>query len=526
MPDRRGKAIGLLLLFLSAWLATISPAQAQQATTAPLDSALANTVASPPDPAKLHQLAGLLNDPSIRAWLAAGSPVNIVPAGGISRPVPDRRPMMASAMPMMSMPGNGVAEAVVTNVEMTRAFLHDLTLVVPKAPAELHKGWQVLSIDLEAQGLHSVLFALVVFVALGFGCEKLFWWASSGFRQRMIATRLTSPRDRFRAAAYRLVYGLGVVLAFAVGSIGAFLLLDWQPLLQYIVLAYLQVVLVIRIVLVLGRFLLAPGAERFRLLPMTTAAARFWFIWSAVITGWFFFVQHSLRILNELGVARDVIVLLGLPCGLVLLGFAIYTVWASPDADEPRLVKRSHRIGPWALSIYLVGVWLMLFSGSTKPFYIGVVLLLMSMAIRGTNRMAANMLRPELPTGDEATDGEAADNQVSPLVAVSLERGVRAALLIGGAWIIASLLEIDLAALTIRDTLPMRLLRGVINASIVVLLADFVWHLLRSWIDQQVLIAAERSGDGGKLEKSLHLYPCEQPLGWLVSARKARRGAL
>jgi hypothetical protein len=64
----------------------------------------------------------------------------------------------------------------------------------------------------------------------------------------------------------RSTYGLLMLLVFAIGSIGAFLLLDWPPLLKQIV---------------LGRFLLAPGAERFRLVPMVTATARFWCVWSA-----------------------------------------------------------------------------------------------------------------------------------------------------------------------------------------------------------------------------------------------------
>jgi hypothetical protein len=79
----------------------------------------------------------------------------------------------------------------------------------------------------------------------------------------------------------RSTYGLLMLLVFAIGSIGAFLLLDWPPLLQQIVLGYLAVLLIVRLVLVLGRFLLAPGAERFRLVPMVTATARFWCVWSA-----------------------------------------------------------------------------------------------------------------------------------------------------------------------------------------------------------------------------------------------------
>ena len=84
------------------------------------------------------------------------------------------------------------------------------------------------------------------------------------------------------------------------------------------------------------------------------------------------------------------------------------------------------------------------------------------------------------------------------LTAVTLERGLRAALLIGGAYLIAWILGLDFGALTARDTLAMRLLRGAINAVVIVLLADFAWHLARAWIDCRLAEATiRRQADGG-----------------------------
>ena len=131
----------------------------------------------------------------------------------------------------------------------------------------------------------------------------------------------------------RGTYGLLVLLAFAVGSIGAFLLFDWPPLLKQIVLGYLLVFLIVRLVLVLGRFLLAPGAERFRLVPMATATARFWFVWSAILVGWFFFVKFTLSGLAVLGISRPAGYLVGLACGVLLVGLALYVVWRHPARE-------------------------------------------------------------------------------------------------------------------------------------------------------------------------------------------------
>ena len=100
---------------------------------------------------------------------------------------------------------------------------------------------------------------------------------------------LWTKGERLRALGRRAFYGLCVLLAFAIGSVGAFLLFEWPPLLKEVVLAYLMVFLIVRLVLVLGRFLLAPGAERFRVIPTATPSARSGCLVSHP-RGWFAFV--------------------------------------------------------------------------------------------------------------------------------------------------------------------------------------------------------------------------------------------
>jgi len=113
-------------------------------------------------------------------------------------------------------------------------------------------------------------------------------------------------------------------------------------------------------------------------------------------------------------------------------------------------------------------------------------------------RLAAHhVLRP--PGSEAAAD-------VRSLTAVALGRGLRAALLIGGAYLIAWILGLDLGRLTARDTLETRLLRGAINAVIIALLADFAWHLARAWIDRKLSEAASGgTGEGGEARRRARL---------------------
>ena len=284
--------------------------------------------------------------------------------------------------------------ALARHLEGTRAFVRDLAAAAPTVPDQLGRAWGRVAGEMQARGPLGIVLLLAVFAALGFGLEWLFWWATAGFRRWMIGVELTTPEERLRAVGLRTGYGLGVLLAFALGSIGGFLLFDWPPLLKQIVLTYLSLVLIVRLVLVLGRILLAPAAERFRVLPMATPTARFWFVWTALLVGWFFFVRFSLDLLDMLGMTRPAQFVVGMSAGIALLGMALFVVWRHPDAGTGQSVHGGHRLGSWALSLYLVAVWLLLFTGSATPFYIGVVLLLLPIVIRSSNRAVNHLLRP------------------------------------------------------------------------------------------------------------------------------------
>ena len=434
-----------------------------------------------PSPEELRTLANLLRDPAIQSWLQAQA--EGAPAGA----------------PQASTSGEAatVHQMMAGRVDAMRAFLRQLTAAVPTLPDELARAWTTLAAERQEHSGPRVVVLLAVFAALGFGVEWLFWWATSGFRERMIAIRLETTHDRLRAVGLRAAYGLGVLLAFAIGSIGAFLLFQWPPLLRQIVLAYLLVFLVVRLVLVLGRILLAPGAERFRVIPMATPSARFWFLWSTVLVGWFLFVKVTLDLLAVLGVSRPAGYLVALACGVVLVGLTLYVVWRHPARESGEPASREHRLGAWLLSLYVVVVWLLLFTGSATPFYVGVVLLLLPIALRCVHLAVAHVLRPE---------GSTAADAVPSLTAVTVERGLRATLLIGGAYLIAWLLGLDLAAMTMRDTLATRLMRGAINAVVILLLADFAWHLARAWIDCRLAEAsAGGTAEAGELRRRARL---------------------
>ena len=157
--------------------------------------------------------------------------------------------------------------------------------------------------DLGTYGRAKELLLLAVFVALGFGVEWLFRKATGRIRARLDGLPLATVNDRLRIVAVRSAFAVGLVAAFALGSVGAFLALDWPPLLREMVFGYLMVFLVILVAIVVGHFLLAPHHERFRICPAATAAARFWCRRLAVFVGWFAFGYVEIGLLTTLGLS-------------------------------------------------------------------------------------------------------------------------------------------------------------------------------------------------------------------------------
>lgn len=77
------------------------------------------------------------------------------------------------------------------------------------------------------------------FALLGFCIEWLFRHTTGRVRTRLRDNRLDTVPQRLLGATTRFAIGLGQVIAFALGSIGAFPPFEWPPPLKNIVLDYL-----------------------------------------------------------------------------------------------------------------------------------------------------------------------------------------------------------------------------------------------------------------------------------------------
>ncbi|HVR67820.1 MAG TPA: mechanosensitive ion channel family protein [Verrucomicrobiae bacterium] len=411
-------------------------------------------------PAKVQELLKLLDDPAVREWLAQHQSDT-----SAAQPTPPNAPAEEAMGPSSYFAGR---------VAAIREHMAGLVAALPTLPDEFERAGIILGLEFQERGLIKILLLIAVFVGLGFGAERLFYWIAKGIEVWIMALPLDTVVQRLRAIAVRLAYGIGMVTSFAIGSVGGFLALDWPPLLREIVLGYLLAFLVLRLTLVAARFILSPGGERFRILPMSTEAAWFWTKRLGLFVGWLAFGWVTVGLLATLGMGIEARRLLAYALGLVLLVIALESIWRHPV--EPPAVRS--RAKTWLLSAFAVALWLLWVVSAMPTFWLLVVVVALPFALRLTQRAVDHLLRPP---------GAAAQEESTPgVIAASLARGLRALIIIGAALLLAWAWQLDFGALTAQDTWGTRLLRGGLNAVVIVLLADFAWHVLKALIDRKL----------------------------------------
>src|SRR4029077_20549222 len=170
-----------------------------------------------------------------------------------------------------------------------RAHIVALAAAVPDLPNQLERGSRLITVELGDGGCTRALLLLVFFAALGFGVEWLFRRATKRAQERLEGLPMETVRERLHLITLSLVFIVGGLLAFAVGSVGAFLAFDWPPLLREMVSGYLAAILATRGAVGVRPLVLAPKAESFRIIPVDTVAARFWCRRAVAFVGWFAF---------------------------------------------------------------------------------------------------------------------------------------------------------------------------------------------------------------------------------------------
>jgi small-conductance mechanosensitive channel len=280
------------------------------------------------------------------------------------------------------------------------------------------------------------------------------------------------------------------VAAFALGSIGPFLAFDWPPLLRQMLFGLLVAFLVVRIANAVGHFLLAPHHERFRIIPVDAMAARFWQRRLVAFVGWFAFGWVIVGFGIPLGYTLEARQLVAYLLGLGLLTIALEAVWRRPatlsesrEVASPATRHFGRGAANAALTVGLVLLWVTWVVRAMGTFWLILIALMLPLAISVTRRAVDNLLRP--PGSPQVADGP------PRVLAVCIERGIRAALIIGAVAVLAWGWGIDIANFRGQETLVSRVADGVMSTVVILLIADLLWQATKTAIDRKLVEAAD-----------------------------------
>lgn len=142
---------------------------------------------------------------------------------------------------------------------------------VEQAPDLVQSRWREQVTD--SRRVQSLTFVMI-FLFLGAGLEWLLRQYTNPVRRRLEIRLIKTPTQRITAAVTRAGLAFSGLLAFAVGSIGAFSVFDWPPILFALILNLLMAIVAIRAVGTTLLLFLAPYVPRLRLVPISTGMAR------------------------------------------------------------------------------------------------------------------------------------------------------------------------------------------------------------------------------------------------------------
>ncbi|MBP2487525.1 small-conductance mechanosensitive channel [Rhizobium leguminosarum] len=376
--------------------------------------------------------------------------------------------------------------SIATSLQDLRQRLLTLVDAVPTLPGQIQSAIRVFQTDdrIEPVGL---ILAVILFVAGGFVAQRLAWWSGRGLLHFVLNAPADTVRQRIKLHAARLSMGLLALVGYLIGSLGAFILFPWPAVFRDIALILLSAALMVRLGVLVGRIVIAPGARlpHMRLLTLVTSLAWFWYYWllgivAVLAAGW-----ATIEVMGTIGaspILADLFTAAWL--GVVSIAF-IVMIWLRHFRSDGPPVSRLVCV---AFSASILLSWLLWISGLRGAFWTVVVITLLPLTVS----VAHDIIRRIIQSGEGQAVEDPAIVGWSVVIMQTLRNGliVVAALLIARAW------NVNLSDLAAAETVTTRLIRAGIRIVIVLLVTDVIWKLASTLIDSQMAVASRSVQEG------------------------------
>ncbi|MER8743590.1 mechanosensitive ion channel family protein [Mesorhizobium sp. M1004] len=454
---------GPLVLGIALLLAGPAQAQAPAAVT----------------PDKVKQLFELLDDPSVKAWVAEQRNQG---AGSTEAPAE------TSAPPADAVPAPGQMNTMASStLDRIKHHIEKIVRTLPSLPDQFARVRANTMDDMSSKGPVSILVLIAIFIAAGLALTWAIYKLTRPFRLWIIAQPRDTPIGRAKKIGGRTLYSSMMIGSFALGSAGAFMLFDWPALIREIVLTFLMAAVFTWAVRLYVMATLVPSfmevehAIEVRALPITDGAADHWAYWLPRIVGVFAFFAAAFVLLPGLGIDQDGMMVLSVGADFILLLLFLLAIWRRPRTQRDGARHSGHTAVTWLLTAYFVVLFLERIAGLYTFFWFTFTAFFLPLAIVLTERGVNFVLRP---------GSEDAGRPTIPAVTIAvIDRGIRMIFILAAAYLLARVLGLDMQSMRGSDTTTMLILRGLINVVVIALAADFGWSIIKALIERKLGVA-------------------------------------
>ncbi|MFK0691428.1 mechanosensitive ion channel family protein [Mesorhizobium sp. IMUNJ 23033] len=429
-------------------------------------------------PERVKQLFELLDDPSVKAWVAEqrnqGAGSTEAPAGAGASPA-------AASSDAVVAPGqmNTMASSTLDRI---KHHIERIVRTLPLLPGQFARVRAETMADMSSKGPVGVFVLIAMFIAAGLALTWATYKLTRPFRLWIIAQPKDTPIGRAKKIGGRTLYSSLLIVSFALGSAGAFMLFDWPMLIREIVLTFLMAAVATWGVrtyvaaLLVPSFMHVENAVEVRALPVTNETADHWSYWIPRIVGVFAFIAAAFILLPGLGIDRDGMMVLSVGADFVLLLLLLLAVWRRPRTW--RGGGHGHTAATWLLTAYFVVLFLQRIAGLYTWFWFTFAAFVLPLAIVLTQRGVNFVLRP---------GSEDAGRPTIPAVTIAvIDRGIRMILILAAAYLLARVWGLDMQSMRDSDTTTTLILRGLINVMVIALAADFGWSIIKALIERKL----------------------------------------
>lgn len=384
----------------------------------------------------------------------------------------------------------GSASLIARSIAHVRDHLRQLVTAVPGLPGDVDQVGA--TIGREGGGAAALALGIVMALLAGFALETLFRRATAATRRRRAATPIVRLEDRLVRVGMDALLDVAAVLAFALGALVVLAAMGYPPRIHEATVALLAALVYSRLAAAVLDVMLRPGdgpARDLAFFDLDTHRARFWYGRLLGFVAWFAVGWGVIATLRVLGMPRGGLLLLAYLLGIGLVALAISMVWhprrPSTAADRADGVTAGNA-AQWLATLLVVLFWVVWTVGAMPLFWFMTAAIGLPLSIAAARRAARHLLRPV--ANPDGTPG------VPSVVAVLVEQGLRAVLIVGAIGILLWGWGLDVGALAGQETTFTRVLRGSLHALIIVLVADLGWGIIKALADNALARAEAQPG--------------------------------